>query len=62
MHVVADVPRLKAMWTSYLTTYELDALLVPTTHITARPIDDVEPYATINGRKVQGAAVHSFKC
>ncbi len=48
----ADVPQLKVLWSSYLDTYELDALLVPTTHLTARPIDDVEPYVTINGRKV----------
>lgn len=38
-------------------TYELDALLVPTTHLTARPIDDVEPYTTINGRKVRNPSI-----
>lgn len=30
----------------------MDTLLLPGTPVTARPIDDVEPYMTINGRKV----------
>lgn len=49
---ITDVPQLKALWQSYHDIYTVDTLLVPTTPITARPIDDVEPYVTINGRKV----------
>ncbi|CAL8463001.1 g2535 [Coccomyxa elongata] len=44
------LPQLKALWTQYHDTYQVDVLVVPSTPITARPIDDVEPYVNINGR------------
>ena len=50
---MADLPQLKALWTSYHDTYQVDVLVVPSTPITARPIDDVEPYVNINGRMVR---------
>ncbi len=49
---VTDVPDLKKLWQMYHDTYDVDVLLVPSTPITARPIDNVEPYVEINGRKV----------
>ena len=48
---MADLPQLKAPWKSYHDIHDVDVLLVPNTPITARPIDDVEPYVSINGRK-----------
>lgn len=38
------------MWNGYFTDLGFDVLLVPTTSITARPIDAAEPYSDINGR------------
>ena len=49
----AAVPKLKAIWASFHATYDVDVLVVPATPITARPIDDVEPYVAINGRYVR---------
>jgi Asp-tRNA(Asn)/Glu-tRNA(Gln) amidotransferase A subunit family amidase len=48
----AAVPKLKALWSSFHSAYDVDVLVVPATPITARPIDDVEPYVAINGRMV----------
>ena len=52
MHACAAVPKLKALWASYYQAYDVDVIVVPTLPTTARPIDDVEPYMTFNGRKV----------
>ncbi len=48
---VADVPKLLKLWSSYHEAYDVDTLLLPGTPVTARPIDAVEPYMTINGRE-----------
>ena len=48
----AGLPQLKALWESYHDAFGLDALLVPATIATARPISDVEPFMTVNGKKV----------
>lgn len=50
---MADLPQLKALWIQYHDTYQVDVLVVPSTPITARPIDDMEPYVNINGRMVR---------
>ncbi|EIE27340.1 amidase signature enzyme [Coccomyxa subellipsoidea C-169] len=52
------LPQLKALWKSYHDIYDVDVLLVPTTPITARPIDDVEPYVSINGRKEDNLEIY----
>ncbi|CAK0787711.1 hypothetical protein CVIRNUC_010933 [Coccomyxa viridis] len=49
--LATGLPRLKALWESYYDAFHLDAILVPATIATARPIDDVEPYMTVNGKK-----------
>ena len=54
----AGLPQLKAMWESYHNTFNLDALLVPATIATARPISDAEPYMTVNGKKVSKHKSH----
>lgn len=52
---------MKAMWTTFHDSYDVDVLVVPTTPITSRPIDDVEPYVTVNGRKVQCHKLHLLR-
>jgi hypothetical protein len=54
----AAVPKLKALWATYYKAYDVDVIVVPTLPTTARPIDDVEPYMTFNGRKVH-ACLHA---
>ena len=48
----AGLPQLKALWESYHDAFDLDALLVPATIATARPISDAEPFMTVNGKRV----------
>ena len=55
----AGLPQLKALWESYHDAFGLDALLVPATIATARPISDVEPYMSVNGKKVRRYRPHS---
>ncbi|CAL5224479.1 g7172 [Coccomyxa viridis] len=49
--LASGLPQLKALWESYHDAFGLDALLVPATIATARPISDVEPYMSVNGKK-----------
>ena len=51
LHTAA--PKLKALWESYHDTYNVSTIVVPATPITSRPISDVEPYLTHNGKKVR---------
>lgn len=50
---IAAAPKLKALWESYHDTYDVSTIVVPALPITSRPISDVEPYLTHNGKKVQ---------
>ena len=56
----AGLPQLKALWESYHDAFSLDALLVPATIATARPISDVEPYMSVNGKKARSHSPHSI--
>ena len=49
----ADLPKLKALWHDFHDAYDVGLYVVHTSPITSRPIDDVEPYTTHNGRKVR---------
>lgn len=49
---ITAAPKLKALWESYHDTYNVSTIVVPATPITSRPISDVEPYLTHNGKKV----------
>ncbi len=53
---------MKALWESYFDAFHLDAIIVPATIVTARPIDDVEPFLTINGKKVPSLRRQAFTC
>ena len=56
----AGLPQLKALWERYHDAFGLDALLVPATIATARPISDVKPYMSVNGKKVRRHRPHSI--
>lgn len=47
----AAVPKMKKLWASFYHAYDVDVVVVPSLPTTARPIDDVEPYMTFNGKK-----------
>ena len=49
------VPKMRKLWASFYQAYAVDVVAVPTLPTTARPIDDVEPYMTFNGRKASRA-------
>ena len=55
----ADLPKLKALWHDFHDAYDVEIYVVPTSPITSRPIDDVEPYTMHNGHKVNALCISS---
>ena len=49
----ADLPKLKDAWHDFHDAYDVELYIVPTSPITSRPIDAVEPYTMHNGKMVR---------
>ena len=58
----ADLPKLKALWHDFHDAYDVEIYVVPTSPITSRPIDDMEPYTMHNGHKVNALHNSSKSC
>ncbi|CAK0784780.1 hypothetical protein CVIRNUC_007984 [Coccomyxa viridis] len=60
------LPKLKALWHDFHDAYDVEIYVVPTSPITSRPIDDVEPYTMHNGHKADSyqllCRTHQLDC